>query len=234
MKRLKAETAPNQGDIDPTWSPGDSVLVYRTAYAGDITLRLYRVASDVSEFLYAAGHRAPMHLAWSPDARTIGVTVRSDEIGTYEEVWMYSLGARRFGKPFEAHGNLQWVSWSPDGRWLAYQSDETGASEIYIRSADGRSAPVLVSTAGGECPRWRQDGRSLFYRAPDGSIMEVGVTAGRSVELSPPTVAVVGAPFSSNNRSFAVLDNGQHFLAFARGDAAVLTLSLDWQHKLSK
>jgi Tol biopolymer transport system component len=174
-----------------------------------------------------------MRPAWSPDGRTVGFTVRSDQVGTYEEVWMYSLGERRVSKPFEARGNLQWASWSPDGRWLAYQSDETGAPEIYVRAASGHVAPVRVSTAGGECPRWRQDGRSLFYRAPDGSIMEVAVTSGRTVELSPPTVAVVGAPFASTNRSFAVLDNGQHFLAFARGDAAVLTLSLGWQHRLS-
>ena len=232
-KRLKAEQVPNQGTIDPTWSPGDSLLVYRTAYAGDITLRLYHVATDRSDSLYATGRRAPMHIAWSPDGRTIGVTVRSDQVGTYEEAWMYSLGDGRVWKPFEAAGNLQWASWSPDGRWLAYQSDESGATEIYVRSASGHAAPIPVSTAGGECPRWRQDGRSLFYRAPDGAIMEVAVAAGRTIELSRPIVAVVGAPFASANRSFAVIDNGQHFLAFARGDAPVLTLSLDWQQKLS-
>ena len=233
--KLATQTLPSQGNIDPTWSPGDSVLVYRTAYAGDIMLRLYHIASDVSDSIYGAGRRAPLHLSWSPDGRTIGFTLRSDAIGRYEEAWMYSLGARRAWQPFEARGNVQWASWSPDGRWLAYQSDETGAAEVYIRPASGRAAVTRVSTAGGECPRWAANGRSLFYRAPDGSIVEVGVQAtGAAVELTRPRVAVVGAPFASANRSFAVLDNGAHFLAFARGDAAVYTLSLGWREKVRR
>jgi Tol biopolymer transport system component len=129
---------------------------------------------------------------------------------------------------------VQWLTWSPDGGWLTYQSDETGANEIYVRNASGRSAPIRVSTAGGECPRWRADGKSLFYRTPDGSIVEVAVNRiGNRFELSPPVVAVVGAPFANANRSFAVLDNGRHFLAFARGDPAMLTLSVGWQQNLA-
>jgi dipeptidyl aminopeptidase/acylaminoacyl peptidase len=231
--RLTTQTLPGQGNIDPVWSPGDSVLVYRTAYAGNIMLRLYHEASEHSDSLYGSGRRAAMRPSWSPDGRTVGFTLRSDEVGQYEEVWMYSLGEHRAWRPFEPRGNHQWVSWSPDGRWLAYQSDETGAPEIYIRPASGHGAPIPVSTAGGECPRWRPDGRSLFYRAPDGSIMEVSVTLGPTLQLSRPTVAVVGAPFASTNRSFAVLDNGQHFLAFARGDAPVFILSLGWRERLS-
>ncbi len=67
--------------------------------------------------------------------------------------------------------------------------------------------------------------------APDGSIMEVSVTGDRTLELSPPRVAVVGAPFSfaASNRSFAVSANGEQFTAFARGDTPTFTLLLDWQ-----
>ena len=148
---------------------------------------------------------------------------------------MYSLGERRAWQPFEAKGNIQWASWSPDGRWLAYQSDETGAAEVYMRPSSGRAAVIRVSTAGGECPRWAANGRALFYRAPDGSIMEVGLRASAAgVELTRPLTAVVGAPFASANRSFAVLDNGEHFLAFARGDAPVYTLSLGWRERVRR
>jgi hypothetical protein len=232
-RRLTTQVVPNQGTVDPTWSPGDSLLVYRTAYAGNIMLRVYHIDADVSDSVYGAGRRAPMHLSWSPDGRTIGFTLRSDQIGIYEEGWTYSLGERHARKVFDAPGNVQWMSWSPGGRWLAYQSDESGASEIYIRPASGRTAAIPVSSAGGESPRWGTDARSLFYRAPDGSIMEVAISAtGPKIELSPPKVAVVGAPFASANRSFAVLDNGQHFLAFARGDALVYTVSLGWQERI--
>jgi eukaryotic-like serine/threonine-protein kinase len=230
--RLPSQTLPGQGNIDPVWSPGDSVLVYRTAYAGNIMLRRYHIASDSSDSLYGAGRHAPMHLAWSPDGGTVGFTLRLDEIGRYEEAWTYSLGTHRAAKIFDANGNSQWVTFSPDGRWLAYQSDESGAPEIYIRSATIHSPAIRVSTAGGEAPRWGRQGRSLYYRAPNGSIMEVAISIGQSVELGRPVVAVVGAPFTNANRSFAVLDNGQHFLAFARGDAPVFTLTVGWQERI--
>lgn len=231
--RLATQTMPNQGTIDPTWSPGDSLLVYRTAYAGTPTLRIYRLASDGSDSVYAAGRRAPMHLSWAPDGRTIGFTLRSDEIGRYEDVWMYSLDEHRVWRLFEPRGNHQWMSWSPDGRWLTYQSDETGAPEIFVRAASGRGAAVRLSTAGGECPRWRPDGRALFYRAPDGAIMEIAVRPNENgIEPSTPKVAVVGAPFETANRSFAVLGDGKQFLAFARGDPSFYSLVLAWQERV--
>lgn len=230
--RLASQTLPGQGNIDPAWSPGDSVLVYRTSYAGNIMLRRYHIASDSSDSLYGTGRRAPMRPTWSPEGRVVGFTLRSDDIGHYEEAWTYSLGTHQAAKVFDANGNAQSVAFSPDGRWLAYQSDESGAPEIYVRSATTHSPAIRVSTAGGEAPRWGRQGRSLYYRAPNGSIMEVATAIGRTVEVAPPVVAVVGAPFTNANRSFAALDNGQHFLAFARGDAPAFTLTVGWQERI--
>ena len=76
--------------------------------------------------------------------------------------------------PFdEAAGQL-----SPDGRWVAYQSNESGSVEIYVRPFPGPGGQWQVSTAGGSQPRWRSDGKELFYVAPDARLMAVPIAVG--------------------------------------------------------
>ena len=233
--RLGIPVAPGQITVDVAWAPGDSLMAYRTAYVGAPTLMMYHVRSGVTDSLFAADRRVVIRPTWSPDGRRIAFTLRSGTVGAFEELWIYSLDDRAARRAWPARGNHGSPAWSPNGRWLAYESDESGAFEVYVRSLAGDDVPVRVSSAGGQFPRWRGDGRSLFYRAPDGSIMEVSVTGDRALELSPPRVAVVGAPFSfaASNRSFAVSADGEQFTAFARGDTPTFTLLLDWQAALS-
>lgn len=236
MTRLQVETASGQSTIDAMWDPGDSLISYQTRFVGVNTLRLYHLSTGTSDSLFAVARRVPLRPSWSPDGHRIAFTLRSGAVGSFEEPWIYSLDERRAWRVWEPKGNIAAPAWSPDGGWLAYESDETGAPEVYLRSLNGRDAPMRVSSAGGQVPRWRADGRALFFRAPDGSIMEVGVVQGRALGLSQPRVAVVGAPFSfaAANRSFAVSRDGQQFIAFARGDAPVYTLMLDWQDRLGR
>jgi hypothetical protein len=76
-----------------------------------------------------------------------------------------------------------WGRFSPEPspRWVAYQSDETGRWEIYVRSFPEAGAPIRISTAGGAYPAWRPDGKSLYYVAPDNSLVEVGLTLRGSI-----------------------------------------------------
>jgi hypothetical protein len=72
---------------------------------------------------------------------------------------------------------------SPDGRWIAYQSTESGQAEIYVRpfpAAPGGGGKWMISQGGGYEPRWRNDGKELFYLSPDGQLMAAGVTAAGS------------------------------------------------------
>jgi len=66
---------------------------------------------------------------------------------------------------------------SPDGKWVAYQSNESGRNEIYVRPFPGPGGQWQVSTGGGASPRWRADGKELYYLAPDGKLMAVPVAA---------------------------------------------------------
>jgi hypothetical protein len=88
---------------------------------------------------------------------------------------------------------------SPDGRWLAYTSDESGTFEIYVRPfPDAGSARWQVSAAGGTDPVWSHSGRELFYINGQNEVMSVSVLPGRSFAISPPKVLFSAAPYTPN------------------------------------
>jgi eukaryotic-like serine/threonine-protein kinase len=98
-----------------------------------------------------------------------------------------------------APGGLPYARFSPDGRWVAYQSAETGAPEVYLRPFPGPGAPVPVSLAGGGRPAWRADGREQFYQTPRGDLMAAAVSPGPRPDVGPPRrllPAVTYEPYS--------------------------------------
>ena len=105
---------------------------------------------------------------------------------------------------------------------------------MYLRPVSGTGVALRVSTAGGEFPFWRADGRELFYRAPDGSIMAVGVKLGPRLMLSPPSVALTAPPFSRTLRSFEVTPDGKGFVGFGREDPLLFTLVTNWRARVGR
>jgi dipeptidyl aminopeptidase/acylaminoacyl peptidase len=83
-------------------------------------------------------------------------------------------------------GNVSDARLSPDGRWLAWESDESGRHEIYLGPATGTTATIRVSKAGGGAPRWRRDGKELFFLGGDGRIISVSVSLGTAPVLGEP------------------------------------------------
>ncbi len=108
---------------------------------------------------------------------------------------------------------------SPDGRWIAYQSDASGLDEIYVQPFpnvdEGR---WLISTGGGSRPLWAPDGRELFYLAPGGEVMAVPVQTEPTFTAGNGEVVVEGsyAVFASG-RTYDIAPDGQHFLMIKRG-----------------
>jgi eukaryotic-like serine/threonine-protein kinase len=232
--RAHTGTVPGQGILEPAWDPGDSLIAYRTLFSGTLMLRLHHVATDTSDSLFTAGMRNFRTPDWSPDGRRIVFQLSAGDTVANDEIWIYSLDRRTASRAFEAPGNLSSPRWSPDGRWLAYVSDETGAPEVYVRSVSAPNLAARVSTAGGEAPYWRADGRELYYRTPNGAIMSVSVRPGPRPALSAPSIVLADPPFSRIVRSFQTTPDGERFVAFAREDPLLFTLVTNWPARVRR
>jgi len=177
------------------WSPDGSRIIFVSNQGDKFGLYEKAVNSEKEEELLFQSKENMVATSWSHDGRfLLYFTVDSRN---YSDLWVLPLEGDRKPVPFlrtefdEGQGYF-----SPDGRWVAYYSNETGRPEIYVRpfSADSpREASSagpkwLISTAGGVEPRWRADGRELFYVALDGKLMAVDVTTGPVFEAGIPKV----------------------------------------------
>ena len=130
---------------------------------------------------------------------------------------------------------------SPDGRWIAYESDESEGEEVYVRPFPARSAVKWqISTGGAGGAVWAQDGKQLFYRE-GGNIMSVDVTTQPVFSVSIPRVIVpanVTAKLSIAGNSFDVSPDGQRFLVYQQSDEAGKTAQvnvvLNWSEELRR
>ena len=127
-------------------------------------------------------------------------------------------------------------AFSPDGKWLAYESDQSGRNEVFVTPFPGGGAQYQVSTAGGERPVWRRDGKEIYFR--EGlRVMAVDVKAkSASLELSPPTPLFELAAGNLNGRYLDVAPDGR-FLANTyplTEKAQSFSLLVNWPAKLKK
>ena len=120
---------------------------------------------------------------------------------------------------------------SPDGRFVAYSSNESGRSEIYVQPYPGPGGRWQVSTAGGADPVWRRDGKELFYLSPDRKLMAVAVKAGATFEAEAPQALFDARIREDPDRHFDVSADGQRFLiTMPLGDDSTppITLVQNW------
>jgi hypothetical protein len=131
---------------------------------------------------------------------------------------------------------------SPDGKWIAYRSNESGVSEIYVQSFPLSNTKVPISTGGGSEPQWSHDGTELFYLRADRTLMAVPITHTPAEPARPglPTPLFRVPPVLDEGiaaRSYAVGKDGKRFL-IANGDSArnavPLTVALNWRAGVKK
>ncbi len=232
-------------DILPLWSPDGQWVTY-TSGARLGSIRIVRKRADGvgdEEVLYESKGRAgPM--AWSPDGKLLVIIEESPQ--TSFDIKTLRLDADGPGKhkvePFLATPFVEhWPDLSPDGRWLAYRSNESGRFEVYVRPFPGPGGKWQVSTEGGDFPRWSPKSNELFYLAPDGkSVMAVSYSAvGGAFRPEKPRL-LFQADFADRSpfRPYDVAPDGQRFLILKRleGKPTVQqpTLVLNWFEELRR
>lgn len=162
----------------PVWSPKSDQLAYTGNRTSTWSIFVRDINSDKERQLPKPPETATYTLptSWSSDGRYIAYQ-NSDPKRAWD-LWIVPVQS---GQPFpflatdfsETDGQF-----SPDGKWMAYVSDEGGAPDVYIRPFPGPGAKIRISNAGGSRPKWRQDGKELLYVDRENTVMSVDLSAG--------------------------------------------------------
>ena len=235
-------------DWDPVWSP-DNTRVAFSSNRGHTPFQLYvKDASGVRpEEQLQKSEVSERPCDWSPDGRYLMYVRGLASTGTSARLWVLSDPAgdpakRKAAPYFDSAFNTTQCQFSPDGHWLAYVSDESRRGhEVFVQSfpAGGK---FLVSSNGGVQPRWRRDGKELFYIATDGTLMAVDVKTAPAFERGNPH-ALFDPQIRDGGTTqlvfrYDVAPDGQRFLVNTEGQAETvaepITVVLNWQAGLKK
>jgi Tol biopolymer transport system component len=225
------------------WSPEGSRIIFTSNRDGNYNLYEKPASGARDEELLLKSDEEKHPTSWSRDGRFL--LYFSLDPKTKADLWILPLEGDKKPFPFlRTDFDERYGRFSPDGRWIAYVSDESGRNEIYVRSfspdgtAPGVSGKWQISNDGGNLPRWRGDGRELYYLTSDRKLMAVEVTtnpvfrAGIPKALFQTTVGTTGSL-----STWDVSADGKRFLMPAPSAASAqqpFAVVLNWQAALKK
>jgi Tol biopolymer transport system component len=223
---------------DPLWTPDGKYIVYSVLRNGRNSI--FRKAADNSgpEEAILSDNANDVATSISRDGRYLSVDRVDPASKTSYDIFVLPLFGER--KPFpivqtqftEVQGAI-----SPDGRWLAYVSNQSGAYEIFVTAFPGGGTKSQVSVSGGFAPKWRNDGRELYYETADNRLFAVDVSSSGAIQLGTPKQLLETSMVGPTSGPYAVLD-GKKFLINAVGGTTEagdpFTLVTNWPGLLKK
>jgi len=227
------------------WSPDSTKVVFRTNRTGAIELYVRSAGGSDDEqpvLTHAMAQAAQIQSTnlvdtdWSPDGTSILFSVPSGASG--HDLWLLPLAEKKamkiLGSPSdEMHGNF-----SPDGRLIAYSSNESGRYEVYVQTFPRPDKRWPVSSNGGYEPRWRADGHEIYYLSEDRKLMSVAVRPGPSFDVPRPLFQTrVSAGVTSNRTHYVPSRDGRRFLVNTAANnvaPTAVTVVLNWRAALRK
>jgi eukaryotic-like serine/threonine-protein kinase len=155
----------------PVWAPDGKSVVFGSNTRGAYQLAQQPSDSTGSEQIILDSEMSKYATSWSADGRFLAYNTTTQG-SALTELWVLPLfGERKPYRFLQGGFNVGQGQFSPDGRWMAYSSDESGKPEVYVTRFPGAGTKWQISQAGGTSPRWRRDGKELFYLAPDADLM---------------------------------------------------------------
>ena len=217
-------------DGNPIWSPDGSRIAW-TASSGDASVIHIKSASGLGEVQsLALGAAGAATMDWFRNEDRLLYQVVNTATG-YD---IFTIAIREGAKPeplirtpfIEGRGRL-----SPDGRWLAYESWESGRAEVFVTSLQGAAGKWQISARGGSEPCWSRDGRELFYLSADQQLMAMPVIAGESLQPATPQplFRVITEPGNRRNVYDVSPDGRFLFLVPASEQSTPMTVVVNWR-----
>jgi Tol biopolymer transport system component len=219
-------------DSNPVWSPDGARLAFTSMRAGAGSLRVVRVGGtavdepliEQESAVFAAGD-------WSSDGRHI-LYSHSVRALADSDIWALPVdGDRKPIRLTETPFNETFPVFSPDGRWFAYTSDESGSSQVYVQPFPPTGRKYLVSRDGGSQPLWRRDGRELYFLTSDATLYGVAVATSTDFETGiPQRLFASPAPTFTGSRAYGPSRDGKRFLFAAPESVSTTPLQvvLNW------
>jgi Tol biopolymer transport system component len=220
-------------DATPVWSPDSTQILFSSGRKPTFDLYLKDVNGAQEEKAAnddPTGDKYPT--SWSRDGKTILFT----EGGQLRLMSYPGMNSRDF---FKGTASVKSGQFSPDGKWVAYSSNESGRWEIYVTSYPDAKGKWQVSNQGGTQPRWRGDSKELFFLAPDAMMMAVPVSGGATFNFGAPVALFQATPremvATSEMIAYDVTNDGQKFLIntdVKTGNAQPMSVILNWDAEL--
>jgi len=214
-------------DSNPIWSPDGRRIAYFGS-TGKSTLRIKDVsdASGTGESPIPEGFIGPTD--WSRDGRYLIYDLNDPTV--QRDLWILPLGGTQKPFPFLQTKASEWdAKFSPNGRFVVFNSDESGTDEVYVSRFDKPSEKIRVSSAGGIQPHWRPDGRELFYISAAGEMMAVAFAGdAEAPKLGTPTALFPATELKDYD---VVAPDGQRFLVVTgtESQSAPIHVMLNWE-----
>jgi Tol biopolymer transport system component len=221
----------------PVWSGDGRRLVFASGRAGPYNIYARLADGSGTDERLLTGDLANLPISWSQDGRTLAfVTVNA---ATGQDIWLLQPDTKEtrvfFQTPFREGAPV----FSPDGRWLAYVSDESGRGEVYVRPVPGPGEQFTISTDGGNEPVWARSANRLYYRVGN-AMMAVDITTTPTFSAGTPRKLFEG-PYERSGvfwPNYDVTPDGQRFLMIKSTDEVVaavqINVVLNWSEELKQ